>query len=301
MLAGISPASSAGGGTWADDDGAYPKGKQYRFIDGGPAAAGPTGANGTHFDISRVIPGESVRPYDRATPPAFPDWFTVTGSPVILTTAEGREIVGLQNSNGIFNPSLATQKLEPVPTLSNEDTASISSAWYEWRSNLDSGTRLQEWADSARSSALYGATTLYDTKMRLGYMDAIHESADAAVMRIKQLGPGNIGAVEQVARDASAFRDATRTATQMRLTPWGTKMSQMIEGTEKISFDQRVASREAKLAVSLGRAPTPFETLQGVAAGSGYSNKWVTRALHTQLEYSVLHSSHSTQLWPQAM
>jgi hypothetical protein len=137
--------------------------------------------------------------------------------------------------------------------------------------------------------------------MRLGYMDAIHESADAAVMRIKQLGPGNIGAVEQVARDASAFRDATRTATQMRLTPWGTKMSQMIEGTEKISFDQRVASREAKLAVSLGRAPTPFETLQGVAAGSGYSNKWVTRALHTQLEYSVLHSSHSTQLWPQAM
>ncbi|PHV05358.1 hypothetical protein CSQ96_20900 [Janthinobacterium sp. BJB412] len=32
--------SIAGGGTWADDDGAYPRGNQYRFLTGGPAAAG---------------------------------------------------------------------------------------------------------------------------------------------------------------------------------------------------------------------------------------------------------------------
>lgn len=35
--------STVGGGTWPDDEGAYPKGNQYRFLTGGPAAAGAAG------------------------------------------------------------------------------------------------------------------------------------------------------------------------------------------------------------------------------------------------------------------
>ncbi len=93
--------------------------------------AGPIGADGAHFDITRVIPGENVRPYDRATPPAFPDWFTITGSPVILTTAEGREIVGLQNSDGIFNPSLGNVSGTASPELQDNLLGNIVGAVFE--------------------------------------------------------------------------------------------------------------------------------------------------------------------------
>ncbi len=177
------------------------------------------------------------------------------------------------------------------PTVYNEDTGTMGwavgiqsdnnpinyrSLDSDTKPNVDIGTRLQGWADSMRSNALYTASVLYDTKMRFGYMDAIHRSADNAVATINKLGPNNLSAVEKVARQASAFRDATRTATQSLLTPWGEWMSQKIEGKEKISFEDRVKSRESKLTMRTGVTPTVFETYRGVAAGSGYSNPWVT-------------------------
>ncbi|OEZ63501.1 DUF4214 domain-containing protein [Duganella sp. HH105] len=43
LLDGLPSIASGGGGTWSDDDGAYPKGNRYSFLTGGPAAAGAAG------------------------------------------------------------------------------------------------------------------------------------------------------------------------------------------------------------------------------------------------------------------
>jgi hypothetical protein len=131
--------------------------------------------------------------------------------------------------------------------------------------------------DWTRSSALNSVAMTYDSNQRGGYMQAIKANARAAVQQIDALGPTRIPEVTSVARSASAFRDAARTATQQTLTPWGKFMSRRIEGNANVPFEDRMTHREAKLTEKLGRAPAEFELLKGVATGAGYSNKWVSR------------------------
>lgn len=107
-------------------------------------------------------------------------------------------------------------------------------------------------------------------------MQAIKSTAKSAVADIQRIGPAGIVEVERLARAASEFRDITRAATQNTLTPWGKFMSRKIEGSEAPDFEKRVASRNSKLTTELGRAPTQFEVLKGVAAGAGKSNAVVS-------------------------
>jgi len=120
------------------------------------------------------------------------------------------------------------------------------------------------WPQTAGS----GAVTWWDAAQRSGYLDLIHNRSDTAVAAIRDAeAAGDLAAAEQIAREASLFRNTTRTATQELLSPGGRYMSQLLESDRSWpAMFERYGGTDT------------FETYSRIAAASGRSAPAVTWA-----------------------
>jgi hypothetical protein len=111
-----------------------------------------------------------------------------------------------------------------------------------------------------------GAVTTYNSFLRSDYIDQIHAASNDALEQIANAGKLNdLAMAEQAARDASVFRNTTRTATQQLLTPGSRYMSQIIEQDRswETIFNKYGGNRS-------------FDTYEAIARKAGSSSPAVT-------------------------
>ena len=115
-----------------------------------------------------------------------------------------------------------------------------------------------------------GLVTVYDTTRRMTYLATISEASERVAEEIRTLAANptlqNLDEAERMAREVSALRNATRTATQATLTTGGRIMSEALEQPRDWAtvFEKYGGQRN-------------FETFEEVARASGRSAPSVTR------------------------
>lgn len=124
-------------------------------------------------------------------------------------------------------------------------------------------------------SAGAGSLTTYDAAQRTKYLRLIKDKSMEGVNRVIIAREANdLAAAETAAKEASDYRNATRTATQKKLSPSGRMLSEALE--QDRSWPKVLADNTTK---ALEKKPNGnmFDVYERIASKSGESSKAVTK------------------------
>ncbi|MES2347232.1 MAG: DUF4214 domain-containing protein [Pseudomonadota bacterium] len=252
LLAGLSPTAAAGGGTWADDDGAYPRGNQYRFLTGGPAAAGASGAGSADTDIEALRAAEMARITRQANDPTF------------LRGSVGED-GSYRDENGMLHIeiSLAAQKPEAVTRPLDPAENIISNTESDSPTSTSAG--IPVWLPQNVGT---GVVQTWDALQRYNYTSTIKQASQQAIQKIDGAWIFNdVSRATDAAWAASETRNAVRNLTQQRVSWSGYQVSKALDRTKDVA--DYFANYRSKVS-------DPIDLAKLVATKAGSSNPWAT-------------------------